>query len=90
MPKVTDACVEWKKKQAVWFQVISRTHRLWCNCGDYCYHLRKQWRGVQDIAFGRGTSDRPGEEKDIGDQLIIQGGGDGFPTASVSSDGDTG
>lgn len=92
MPKVTDAFIDYKKKQARWLRTISLSHSLYCNCTDYVKHLQKIWRGVEAIACGQTTKNHTGGEEDgrLGDQLIINGGGEGFPTTSLHSEESTG
>nr|WBM82749.1 MAG: ORF2 [Torque teno polar bear virus 48] len=35
------ALLDHKKKEAIWKQQCSISHKLWCNCGDYLSHLIK-------------------------------------------------
>lgn len=93
MPKLTDARVDWKRKEALWLRTCTSTHRLFCNCTDYTGHLLKIWRGVQNIASAPVTTRMEGDGGDGGldsDQLIINGGGEGFPTATLASNTSTG
>nr|WBM82621.1 MAG: ORF2 [Torque teno polar bear virus 5] len=35
------ALLDYKRKEAIWKQSISRSHSLFCNCGDYLKHFQK-------------------------------------------------
>nr|QYD01826.1 ORF2 [Torque teno felis virus] len=49
----------YKKHEAIWKQTCSRTHSLWCNCGNWTSHIHKtQWCATTgDGDAGRGNRD---------------------------------
>nr|QYD01814.1 ORF2 [Torque teno felis virus] len=43
-----------KKHEAIWKQNCSRTHRLWCECGDWISHIKPKWSTTGDGVVGGG------------------------------------
>lgn len=64
-----------KLHEALWKQTVSRTHRLWCDCGQFLSHF-KGWQGSTDeenggdgghkdaVDFGAGVGERENEAID--------------------------
>lgn len=69
--------IEFMKKQAIWFQVCSKSHQQFCNCGDWIFHLKKYlWpMGTTEEST---TSVLTTGGKHVVDRFIVAGGGDGF------------
>nr|WBM82627.1 MAG: ORF2 [Torque teno polar bear virus 8] len=40
------ALLDHKKKEAIWKQIVSLTHKQFCNCGDYLRHFEKCLTGT--------------------------------------------
>lgn len=58
-----------KRHEAIWKQSCSRTHSLWCSCGDWTSHIRG-WRTTGDGGDGN---------RNAGDSGDGNGGGDPGP-----------
>lgn len=80
MPR-SAAEIEFRKKQAVWFLSCSRSHQLFCNCGDWTAHIKKiLWPGtIQNTVLN------PIGKSHVVDGFIVGGGGDGFPIGDVGT-----
>nr|QYD01943.1 ORF2 [Torque teno felis virus] len=50
-----------KRHEAIWKQTCSRTHSLWCSCGNWTSHI-KPWPTTDDP----GTEDADGDGKNLG------------------------
>lgn len=79
MPRSAEE-IEWNKKQAAWFRSCSYSHCLWCNCGDWTFHIKKLlWPGdIKGVGFPGGK-----EGGHFVDGFITGGGGDGFPLKDI-------
>ncbi|ASH99083.1 ORF2 [Giant panda anellovirus] len=67
------AILQFKKKQALWFQSCSFSHKLFCQCGDWQVHLQRyreqQWKCITggghtdlgDISFVTEDGDTQGD-----------------------------
>lgn len=87
MPKCSTEQILWKKRQAQWFRIISYSHGLWCNCGDWCYHIKKETRNpwvTTDTLSWRPIRRGPGGGGHVVDGFIVRGGGDGFEPGDIA------
>nr|WBM82662.1 MAG: ORF2 [Torque teno polar bear virus 19] len=53
------ALIENKKKEAIWKQQVSISHKLWCSCPDYLNHFKKCLiapAGAGGVSPGEGIS----------------------------------
>lgn len=51
-----------KLHEAIWKSSCSRTHRLWCSCGDWTSHIRKTCHTGEDDPI---TGEDPGIATDF-------------------------
>lgn len=72
----TKAEIEWNKKQALWFMSCSKSHNLFCNCGNWVLHVKKRWGGMDFAA----PTIKGGH---FVDHFIVRGGGDGFAPGAI-------
>lgn len=87
-PKRSKQEIEWQRQQAQWFKFCSWSHGIWCNCGDWIFHVKKNSKNIWAIT-GAGGSDPatiPIVERKGGhvvDGFIVRGGGDGFTAENI-------
>nr|WCS66180.1 ORF2 [Torque teno Leptonychotes weddellii virus 3] len=60
----------YKRLEAKWKQLVSREHRLFCQCGNYLFHFKwhsggEEGDGHAEAAGGAVGGDITGEEGDI-------------------------
>nr|QYD02440.1 ORF2 [Torque teno felis virus] len=81
-----DHTLLYKKREAVWKQLVSQTHKDWCLCGSYLNHfLKPNYSLITDSCTGEkedtskgdaAVQTDGGEGGEISDMDIISAGGD--------------